>query len=465
VSLSFHESTPPKATFTHTWTRKRPNADYAVVIETGDAATLTPALVYRRWLAEHGQLVTLKQKIAANANVQRLLGAPHAYLWGDGVSVAMLDTIHRSGIDRFVLCTGDLDFASLKPEVAARAAELGYLFGPYDSYDSVHSPDADPDDTWTTAQFDRKLYETGRVIGADGEARRGFKGVGYRLSPLAAKPYVRRRVEERLAKVPYSAWFVDCDAFGEFLEDYSPEHPATRIDDARARRQRLRWLSEEHGLVVGSEGGTAVMTAAIHFGHGVMTPVIGWGDERLTSRDSEYFLGAWWPPDAPGVFFKRVPLCPDYARPYFDPRDRLPLYQAVFGDCVIATHHWTAASLKFADQLGTVELLELLYNVPPLYHLNREQWLRDEARTVRHFAFWSPIHRALALAPLVGFEHLTPDRLVQRTTFAADAGRVHLIANFDRVERTLANGQCLPPRSLTVTGALRLDQPVFVVGD
>ncbi len=43
---------------------------------------------------------------------------------------------------------------------------------------------------------------------------------------------------------------------------------------------------------------------------------------------------------------------------------------AVADDSVIATHHWSFASLKATDCAETVELLELLYQVPPLYHLN-----------------------------------------------------------------------------------------------
>src|SRR4029077_10868435 len=132
--------------------------------------------------------------------------------------------------------------------------------------------------------------------------------------------------------------------------------------DAQARCDRMKWMSSAHGIVVGSEGGTAIAAPAIHFAHGMLTPVIGWGDPDLTSRDSKYFLGGYWPPDGPAVFVKQVPLKPYYQKFFFDPRYRLPLYETVFHDSVIATHHWSAASLKFKDQVQTVALLESLYN-------------------------------------------------------------------------------------------------------
>lgn len=578
AALTFTGATRPAATFSYTWTRLCRGTPYEVIVEPSGPGPLSPALAYRRWLTETGQLVTLKAKIARNPDVERLLGAPHAYLWGDeylsaldvprerwrpfaaallqqaragagcfaarllarlspdgrtalhsladsqwpdrystglaasalsaaitdpalssapgdataaeaaahnarelaavlpgtlpapdtwgnGISTALLEALHNAGVERAVLCTSDLDSARLKPQVAARARQLGFLFAPYDSYGSIHDPNAAAEKTWTTARFDRRLYESGGIVRADGTPVLGFQKRGYALSPLAARPYVHQRVEERLRAVPYSAWFVDCDAFGTFYEDYRPGHTATRLQDAEARRERLLWLSSEHGLVVGSEGGSAVMTPAIAFAHGVMTPVLGWGDKRLTDPASEFFSGRWWPPDEPEVFFRPVKLPADYERPYFSPADCLPLYQAVFGDCVIATHHWSSASLKFADHAGTVELMELLYDVPPLYHLNRQRWAQDAKRIVDHVRFWSPVHRVLALAPLVDFAYVTEDRLVQRTTWQTETGPVHLVANFGRVERALTHGRHLPPRSLTVDGPLVTRQRVFVVHD
>jgi hypothetical protein len=78
-----------------------------------------------------------------------------------------------------------------------------------------------------------------------------------------------------------------------------------------------------------------------------------------------------------------VVLKPKYQKFFFDPRYRLPLHQTVFHDSVIATHHWSAASLKFTDQVQTNELLELLYNVPPMYHLNRAEWKKPASASWR----------------------------------------------------------------------------------
>ncbi|MGH9340144.1 MAG: glycoside hydrolase [Acidobacteriota bacterium] len=367
--------------------------------------------------------------------------------WGDGPSVPMLDELRDAGINRALLVLSDLYSRSPRPDVAAHANQLGYLLGPYDSYHSVHSPEADPASTWETAQFDRAAYEQGRVLSANGLGHRGFRGKGYHFSPLAAWPYVQERVNRIISDTPYSAWFIDCDATAESFDDYSPGHEATRVDDVDARRRRLHWLESEHELIVGSEGGSVLFADATHFGHGTHTPYIGHLDAAFRDRESPYFLGSYWPPDTPENAFKAVPVPPSLVTPYFDPTVRVPLYRAALGDEVIVSHHWSFDSLKFDNVATTRELFEILYMVPPMYHLNRETWPKRRDRILQHLAFWAPLHRDLASAPLIRFEWLSEDRLVQRTAFRLNHGDVTITVNFG----TRWQGG-YPPYSATVSG-------------
>lgn len=376
--------------------------------------------------------------------------------WGDGFSLPMLESLRAAGIDRALLLLSDLYGQSPRPDVAAKAAGLGYLTGPYDSYHSVHDPKAAPDATWETAQFDQAAFAQGRVQNADGAGHGGFKNRGYHLSPAAAWPYVRSRVNRILDQTTCSAWFIDCDATGEWFDDYSPLHPATRVDDMNTRRQRLRWLETEKKLVVGSEEGSALFADVIAFGHGIQTPYLGHLAPEFKDPNSPSFLGRHWPSDTPANSFKAIPVPASLLTPYFDPRVRIPLYQAALGDELIVSHHWSFDSLRLSDVAGQRELMELLYMVPPMYHLNRETWPARQQRIVRHFKFWSPLHRKLATAPLTRFETLTPDRLLQRTTFQLPDGEVTITVNFGDV---LAKG--FPPKSATVAGAVASPQPVF----
>jgi hypothetical protein len=380
----------------------------------------------------------------------------HPASWGDGLSNTLLDSLREAGIDRALLVLSDLYGRSFRPDVVAHAEELGFLVGPYDSYHCVHSPKAEPNDTWETAQFDLAAYGKGRVINADGTGHAGFKGHGYHFSPQAAWPHFQERIDRIVAQVPYSAWFIDCDATAECFDDFSPDHPATRIDDTRLRRRRLSWLETKHRMVVGSEGGSVLFADVIDFGHGVQTPYIGHLDPSFENPDSPSFVGEYWPPDRPDVFFKPVPVPPGLKTPYFDPTVRIPLYQAALGDELIASHHWSFDSLKFSDVQQTRELMEILYMVPPIFHVSRETWPKRREHIIEHHTFWSPLHRELACAPLSRFQHLSDDRLVQRTTFETRKGEVSITVNFG--ERAHA---AYPPHSATVAGAVAVPAQVY----
>jgi hypothetical protein len=577
--------------FTPAWSRK----EYGLLICPGGPSTIEPARQFRRWLEANGGIVTLTQKAAARPAVEKLFGAPQAYLWGDdilsrrdvldwkglagaltagadaatpspgrriwdlldkdsrdalrsmasgerayayaqsalaaaisaalkrkdlydeaawkgvdlgdearrllaggvdglnvtqlrrfnsllfhaafgrfmlpvdrwgdGVSVQMIDLLKEDGIRRIWLGLNSWQGGYNHPAAVRAAVDAGYLIGPYDSYDSVHPPDAA--ETWETAQFGSNFYESGAVIGRDGQPLKGFKRIGHVLSPLVAMPCVKARVEGIMQALPtrYNSWFVDCDAFGQLYDDYSQAHPATQQQDMQARLARMEWIRDTYGLVVGSERGAGYAAPAIDFAHGMTTPVIGWGDPDLqTKKDSPYYLGAWWPPDGPAVFVKQVPLKPAYYRFVFDPRFRLPLYQTALHDSLITTHHWSAGSLKFSDQVVTTELTELLYCLPPLYHLNLDEYAKHRERILSHYAFFEPLGSVSAPLPLTDFRWLTPDRLVQRTVFG---GRLEMTANFSG-SPWRDGALTVPARSITArwldTGAVSTYTPAGAGG-
>jgi hypothetical protein len=345
--------------------------------------------------------------------------------WGDGLSRKMVQMLADAGLDRLWLGSPDWKGLRTHPEMVQQSISLGYLIGPYDSFHSIHSPNEA--DTWETAQFDHRLFESGPVVRQDGTKRKGFKKKGYILSPLAARPAVEKRVSDLMRQFRCNSWFIDCDATGEVFDDYSPLHPATQEDDMNARLSRMAWIRDTYKTVIGSEGASGYAAGTIHFAHGMMTPVIGWGDPDLTDHSSKYYLGGYFPPDGPAVFFNQVPMKDDYRRVYADPRFRLPLYETVFHDSVVATHQWGYGSLKFVDTDHARELLELLYNVPPLYHLNMAEWSKRKELIKTHYDFFSPLHRKIGLLPMTDFRWLSDDRMVQRTIFGSE---LELTANF-----------------------------------
>lgn len=386
-------------------------------------------------LAKDGSTLTPAEIVHLNSFV--FYSVYHDYLhpvetWGDGESVKMLQKMKDAGFDRMRLCLDSWLGVLQRPDVAQKADEMGYLYGAYDSYHSIHDPKtAGSDQSWHTAQFDQKLYDEGGIVLRDGTKRHGFNKMGFLLNPLAARPYVEQRINSYMKPIPFNYFFMDCDAFGEELDDYSERHPATQQEAGNERRDRLQWIIDTYKVVMGSEGGSSDYAPVIHVAEGVTSPVIGWNDPERRDKSSPYYLGRYYPADEPEVFFKQVPLQEKYQYLYYDPRFRLPLYETVFHDSVVSTHHWSNASLKYKDTLVTNALTEILYLTPPLYHFNINTFDEQKDLVMKHYQVYSPLHKKYGFAPMTDFAWLTPDRNVQRSMFGDE---LEIVVNFGENE-------------------------------
>jgi hypothetical protein len=363
--------------------------------------------------------------------------------WGASLSRTTFPAFKAAGLERLWIGLGDWESGLWHPEAVRAAVAEGYLIGPYDSYETAIPPGQRPD--WATAQLGRAAYEGCGIVKADGTLTPGFQQTGRYTNTRCVTPILKARIPPIAEAAGYNSWFLDVWATGMMFDDHRPSAEMTMAENASANMAAMRWVSERLQLPTGSEGGNAVATAGTIFAHGVETPGFGWGDAALRKvKDSPFFLGAWYPPHAPAIFFKSVPLKEPYRTLYFDPRTRLPLYQAVFHDAVILTHHWGSDQLKYANVAAERALLQQLYNVPPLFHLSVGTMADRLPAIRRHDAFFRPMHQRLAHQPMTRFEWLSDDRLVQRTGFADGTW---LIANFSDVPR-MVEGLSLPPRSV-----------------
>lgn len=523
------------AAFEHKFTRLSPGTPYVVRLSLAKKTSLLePALRWRAWTKAHGQFVSLSEKAAKLADVHKLAGAAHVYLWGadrfsrydvknwksfaaallkaaegssgskvvqamdkdtrealekiasgevdayatgliataisdvlktkeqaarfasdyaehvkpredwgDGVSAKFVRTLKSAGLDRLWLGVDGATNLARHPEAIAAGKGAGFLIGHYDSFESIHL--TGEKETWETAQFPPELIPDPEALAVrreNGKPRRGFQQKGFALSSTASRTAVEARVRRDMAATHgVNSVFIDCDAFGQVYDDYSPAHPTSQAQDVAERIRRMQWIGSEFSAVIGSEGGVAYSTGVIHFAHGMTTSGIGWGDEEMKDKKSPYFLGAYFPPDGPAIFTKQVPLKPIYHKTDFDPRYRLPLFEAAYHDSVVTTHHWSSGSLKFKEEVGTQALVEMLYQLPPLYHLNHKEWGIHKAEILKHYAAFSPLHRKTWALPMTAFSYENEARTLQRSVFGDSA--FEIIANF---ADTATNG--IPPRSL-----------------
>ena len=156
--------------------------------------------------------------------------------------------MNKSGIKNAWLGFDNWTTGLINPEFVKYASDSGYLIAPYDSY---HSIQQNADDSWITASFkDKSLYENATVTNKNGKKIAGFLGKGRKLNPTLSMPSVQDRVNDILSTgVKYNSWFIDCDATGEFYDDYSPNHITTQKQDMKARLKRMKYIRDNKKMV------------------------------------------------------------------------------------------------------------------------------------------------------------------------------------------------------------------------
>jgi hypothetical protein len=319
----------------------------------------------------------------------------------------------------------------IAPEALQRASEYGYLIGPYDTFNNIQNP-ATAD--CFESVFDRELFSNGGVMEAPGKVANGFHNRGHHLSSKALKMAPQHYFEQRvLARTSrgINAYFLDVDATGELYDDYDPRHQMSREEDRENRVERMKFIVDQ-GFVLGSESAAAWSVRYLHFSQGPFTPKSAALWSFVSNKER---FGGYRPWLRPDIHFKEVDAPADLVTLAFDPRFRLPLYETVFHDSLIATD-WAGLSLMKLRNVAQVRsLLACLYNVPTLWRLD-DIALESYGERLRALdAFWGPMHRAFGAAQLTDFRYLTPDRLVQETRF----GTLVLVANFgDRPYQRLA---------------------------
>lgn len=427
------------ATAKHEFSRREQTLDYTVAFSLTSASPVAPAADYHRWLSEHGQLHTLKQKIAENPEIGKLLGAEHAYLWGGARDAEAVRTLREQGNTRLWLGY-DADGQPMSKEAVTEARKLGYLVGPYDSYDNGQDPGTA--DT-PIAKWPGTVYPDFCVRDAKGRIATGFGARGCYLSSEAfarsepTEHFLAQHTREMTQNGADSV-FVDVDAAGELFSDFTGSHPMTKRQDRTNRLDRLRTLAGQDHFVVGSESAVSWSAPVLAFDHGAQTPVNDglWAFEKDKAK-----WGPYYPADAPGQFFHPTTLPAALATSMFDPAYRVPLYETALHDSLVNTDRWEMPYDKLPAQKKDRALMSALYNTPLNFVLG-DQNLRSTGKEMAALQkYFAPLHKAAGTERMTSFRRLTKDHLVQRSVFGN--GTLTVTANFGTTAHDGLPGGCV----------------------
>lgn len=388
---------------------------------------------YRAYAQQTGLFRTLAEKRRQNPNVDLLVGAVNVWCW-DHNPVPLVKEMQAAGIRRILWSN------RASPEQLRQMNDLGVLTSRYDIYQDLMDPAMFPKlhgvhPDWTTEGWPKDviLDRDGRWI--PGWAVRGKDGQWYHCAVLCdrqAVDYARRRIPPELQTHPYRCRFIDTTTASPWRECYAPGHPMTRTESRHYKMELLRFVSEGCHLVTGSETGHDAAVPFVHYFEGMLS------------------LGPYCVPDAGRNMAQILDEVPErVAKFQTGPFYRLPLWELVYHDCVVAQWYWGDYNNKLPKLWRLRDLWNALYGTPPMFMFNRDLWRSHRERFVESYRTATPVARATGYVEMLSHRWLTGDHTVQETRFA---NGVTVTVNFGNRPYTLADGTTLEPLGYRATG-------------
>ena len=204
----------------------------------------------------------------------------------------------------------------------------------------------------------------------------------------------------------------------------------TRTESRVWKMKLLDYVSRECRLVTGCETGHDASVPFLHYFEGMLSL----GPYRVP--DSGRDMARIWT-NAPEAVVK-FQLGHDY---------RLPLWELVYHDCVVAQWYWGDYNNKLPGLWDKRDLFNLLYGTPPMFMFNRALWQQNKARFAQSYRDTCPTARRVGYSEMTDHRFLTADRAVQQTRFAN--GTI-ITVNFGQAPYTPPDGPALKPMGFTV---------------
>lgn len=388
---------------------------------------------YRAYARQNGILKTLAEKRKENPNVDLLVGAANVWAFGqDGPK--LYREMRELGIERVLWSNRQ------KPEQIQALNELGALTSRYDIYQDLMDPAVLPMLRGLHSDWTQDAWPHDITLGPDGKwipgwGVKGKDGKMYSCAVLCdsrAPAYAQRRVPAELKTHPYRCRFIDTTTAAPWYECYHPDHPQTRSDSKRNKMALLEFISKDCGLVTGSETGHEAAVPYVHYFEGMLS------------------LGPYRVRDAGRNMLEVLEEVPEQvARFQTGHFYRLPLWELVYHDCVVAQWYWGDYNNKLPAVWQRRDLFNALYGTPPMFLFDAKGWKANRDRFVRSYRTATPVARATGYSEMLSHRWLSDDHAVQESRFA---NGVVVRVNFGAEPCVLPDGKRLEPMSLEIKG-------------
>ena len=392
---------------------------------------------YRQHAKESGLFKPFTEKVKERPAIDLLIGAANIWNW-DAASrkVELVKELQAAGIDR-ILWSG----SGTGAEIAEMNKLKGVLTGRYDIYQDIMDPARYDEVVWVHSDWVPEAFPHDVNHAAPGVLRRGWQvnrkdGRG-RIACVVicdskALPYARKRISSDLKDKPFKARFIDTTVAAPWFECWHPDHPMNRTQSKQWKMKLLDLVSSEFGLVCGSETG-----------HDASVPFCDYFEGMLS-------LGSYRVHEAGRNMMRKVDqVPPQISRYQVGEKYRLPLWELVYHDCVVAQWYWGDYNNKLPKIWRRRDLFNALYGSPPMYMFTLQEWRENKLKFIESYKVAQPVSRATGYSEMVDHKILSADRSVQQTRFA---NGVEVTVNFGSASYKMADGHEIKPLDLHLEG-------------
>ena len=399
---------------------------------------------YRQLMKEKGYLVTLREKSKTAPNIEKIIGAANFWLWDVDVKKITSEMI-ENGIDKVLWSR-----LQSKEDVAYLRDETDYLVGRYDIYRDIPTPaiierwsdkERETPEEEKTYMLHPSAYPDDVVIDENGSLLDCWKiryedGTEAPMACMCGTMYPKHAaidVVRDSKNKGYEARFVDTVTAAEFVECYSPHHPATRETEGKWRLRAVEMMSD-FGLVTGVENMMDFAVPYVHYSEGLMSPGI------YRRKDAGYYFREQYYGDDVDAVIRDFQLNPIY---------RAPLWELVFHDCLINYWYWGDNSVTCPELTARRDVFNALYGTLPLYSVMNENWEKMKDLVFTSYQRATKVAKLTGYDELIDFTYLTSDKKVQRTLFA---NGIAVIANLSDANYICEDGWIIEPDDYRITG-------------
>ncbi|WP_240941255.1 glycoside hydrolase [Paenibacillus sp. HB172176] len=385
---------------------------------------------YRAYIWPKNDVIRLKENQKRFPAIEKILGAPHIYVWDKARETRFVEELKAAGIDKALILWDPNHTPYPEPGFDNELKALGYATGAYELFSDIH-PDAYPGneeikgmplkrnvfpgmfDNLTARQIDGNCYSN---------------EFGNYICPDAVRSEIVKRVDKELDIYPHETYFLDVYQSNGIYECHHPEHRLTRQQYAEAIIENYKLLENQYNLFLGGEFGADFTGSHGVYAHGMMTLQRTWFICKDTLTEGTiYYKGNWSSNPKPSIMLGTRTAHEDYLKYSINEYTRVPLYELVYHDAVVTSWRWEDCNHHCPEIWWKKDLFNMLYGTAPLWSLDQDRWDSFKASFLKSNHTVCDWLKQVCYDELVMHRFISDDHKVQESLFSS--GR-RIIVNF-----------------------------------